>query len=76
MWFSLMMMNNLPSFQPATSNLHLIWPLSVLMQSINRIPQLKVDIGGRAQTYSERYNAMQYTEAPSQGRAKQKGTVC
>jgi len=45
------------------------------MQSINRIPLLKVDIGGRAQTYFGRYNAMQYTEVPSQGRAMEKGMV-
>lgn len=57
------------------SSLNLIWPLSVLMQSINRIPLLKVDIGGRAQTYFGRYNAMQYTEVPSQGRAMEKGMV-
>lgn len=38
--------------------------LCVLTHSINRIPQLKADVGGRAQTYFWTYNAMQYTEIP------------
>lgn len=47
------------------SSLNLIWSLSAfLTHSINRIPQLKVDARGRAQTYFWTHNAVQYTEVP------------
>lgn len=46
------------------SSLNSIWPLWVLTHSINRIPQLKANVGGGAKAYFWASSTMQRTEVP------------